>query len=78
MTHVHSLPAEWLPVSNAPSDADLEVCVMDYDGIIHALVFPCLCSVCAAKVVLGRRCGAAHQSAGDLEAHRRIRARIGP
>jgi hypothetical protein len=23
-----------------------------------------LCSVCAAKVVLGRRCGAAHQSAG--------------
>ena len=35
-----------------------------------------LCSICAAKVVLGRRCGAAHQSAGDLEAHRRTRARM--
>jgi hypothetical protein len=41
MANVHPLPAEWLPVSIAPSDADLEVCVMDYDGIIHALVFPC-------------------------------------
>src|ERR1019366_5293797 len=41
MTHVHSLPAEWLPVSIAPIDADLEVCVMDFDGILHALVFPC-------------------------------------
>ena len=37
---MHSLPAEWLPVSNAPSDRDLEVCVLDYDGIVHALVFP--------------------------------------
>jgi hypothetical protein len=41
MTHVHSLLEQWLPVSIAPSDADLEVCVMDYDGILHALVFPC-------------------------------------
>ena len=41
MTHVHSLPAEWLPISIAPSDANLEVCVMDYDGLIHALAFPC-------------------------------------
>ena len=41
MTHVHSLFAEWLPVSIAPSDADLEVCVMDFDGIVHALAFPC-------------------------------------
>jgi hypothetical protein len=38
---MHSLPAEWLPVSIAPSDRDLEVCVLDYDGIVHALVFPC-------------------------------------
>ena len=38
---MHSLPAEWLPVSIAPSDADLEVCVLDYDGIVHALAFPC-------------------------------------
>jgi hypothetical protein len=36
-----SLPAEWLPVSIAPSDRDLEVCVLDYDGIVHALAFPC-------------------------------------
>ena len=41
MTHVHPLTAEWLPVSIAPFDVDLEVCVMDYDGIVHALVFPC-------------------------------------
>jgi hypothetical protein len=33
--------AEWLPVSIAPSDGDLEVCVLDYDGIVHALEFPC-------------------------------------
>jgi hypothetical protein len=41
MIRAHSQPAEWLPVSIAPSDADLEVCVMDYDGIVHALEFPC-------------------------------------
>jgi hypothetical protein len=40
MTRIHSLPEKWLPVSIAPSDADLEVCVMDNHGI-HALVFPC-------------------------------------
>jgi len=39
MCPVHSLPEKWLPVSIAPSDADLEVCVMDERGI-HALVFP--------------------------------------
>ena len=38
---MHSLPAEWLPVSIAPFDGDLEVCALDYDGIVHALVFPC-------------------------------------
>jgi hypothetical protein len=32
-------PDKWLPVSIAPSDADLEVSVMDTRGI-HALVFP--------------------------------------
>ena len=32
--------AEWLPVSIAPSDGeDLELCVMDYDGIILALTY---------------------------------------
>jgi hypothetical protein len=41
MAHIHPLRAEWLPVSIAPSDAVLEVCVMDYDGIVHALAFPC-------------------------------------
>jgi hypothetical protein len=41
MTRILSQRAEWLPVSVAPSHADLEVCVIDYDGIIHALVFPC-------------------------------------
>jgi len=38
---MHSLPAEWFPVAIAPTDADLEVCTLGYDGIVHALVFPC-------------------------------------
>ena len=42
MPHIHSLTAEWLPVSIAPSDGeDLEVCVMDYDGIVLALTYAC-------------------------------------
>ena len=32
--------AEWLPVSSAPFDRDLEVAVIDGDGP-HTLVFPC-------------------------------------
>jgi hypothetical protein len=40
MTHVYSLPYKWVRVSIAPSDADLEVCVINNRGI-HALVFPC-------------------------------------
>ncbi len=40
-TGVWAGAAKWLPVSIAPSDGDLEVCVIDYDGIIHALVYPC-------------------------------------
>jgi hypothetical protein len=38
---MHSLPAEWLPASVAPTDRDLEVCILGYDGIVHALVAPC-------------------------------------
>ena len=38
---MHNLPAEWLPVSVAPSDRNLEVCVLTYDGMVHALEFPC-------------------------------------
>ncbi|SDA61915.1 hypothetical protein SAMN02927914_01776 [Mesorhizobium qingshengii] len=30
----------WQPISNAPFDRDLELAVIDGDGI-HALVFPC-------------------------------------
>ena len=42
MTNIHSLTAEWLPVSIRPSDdEDLEICVMDYDGIVVALSYPC-------------------------------------
>jgi len=40
MARVYSLPQKWLPIAIAPSDADLEVCVMDGKRI-HALVFPC-------------------------------------
>lgn len=39
MSGIYSLPEKWLPISIAPSDADLEVCVMDKSDI-HALVFP--------------------------------------
>ena len=41
MTDIHSLPAEWLPVSIAPYDVDLEICIMDYDGIVQALAYSC-------------------------------------
>lgn len=39
MNDVYSLPEKWLPISIAPPDVDLEICVMDKFGI-HALVFP--------------------------------------
>lgn len=38
---MHLSSAEWLPVASAPSDRELEVCVLDYDGMVHALMFPC-------------------------------------
>ena len=42
MTHIQALSAEWLAVSTARSGAEeLEVCVMDYDGIVLALPYPC-------------------------------------
>jgi hypothetical protein len=40
MVEVHKLPDKWLPISIAPEDSDLEVCVIDKQGV-HALVFPC-------------------------------------
>jgi hypothetical protein len=40
MAKIHSLPEKWLPVSIAPSDGDLEVCVIE-NGEVYALVFPC-------------------------------------
>jgi hypothetical protein len=39
MPNVHPLPEKWLPVSIAPLDADLEVCVIDKGGV-HTLIFP--------------------------------------
>jgi hypothetical protein len=40
MAEIHQLPDNWLPVSIAPSDTDLEVGVMDKRGDVVALVFP--------------------------------------
>jgi len=40
MMEALSPPDKWLPVSIAPRDVDLEVCVMEH-GRAHALVFPC-------------------------------------
>jgi hypothetical protein len=37
---VDEVTMEWQRVDTAPFDRDLEVAVIDYDGI-HALVFPC-------------------------------------
>jgi len=39
MGQIHSMPEKWLLVSIAPSDTDLEVGVMDKNGV-HALIFP--------------------------------------
>lgn len=36
---MHSSSAEWLPVASAPPDRELEVCILDYDGMVHALMF---------------------------------------
>ena len=33
------MPEKWLPVSIAPEDADLEVCVIE-QSLPHALIFP--------------------------------------
>jgi|KBSMisStaDraftv2_1062788.scaffolds.fasta_scaffold692330_2 hypothetical protein len=38
---MHTLSAEWLPASVPPPDGDLEICVLAYDGTVHALTFPC-------------------------------------
>jgi hypothetical protein len=40
MARIHQLPRQWQPISTAPADRDLEVCVIDRKGV-HALVFPC-------------------------------------
>jgi hypothetical protein len=40
MAQIHRSSGEWLPITAAPSDGDLEVCVIDRRGT-HALVFPC-------------------------------------
>jgi hypothetical protein len=39
MAEIHDMPDRWLPVSIAPKNAGLEVCVIDKRGI-HALVYP--------------------------------------
>jgi hypothetical protein len=39
MVDICSLPEKWLPVSIAPPNIDLEVCVMDRSAV-HALIFP--------------------------------------
>jgi hypothetical protein len=39
MADLHRLSEKWLPVSIAPTNTDLEVCVIDNNDI-HALIFP--------------------------------------
>jgi hypothetical protein len=36
-----AVSAEWRPASTAPSDRDLEICALDFDGIVHTVPFPC-------------------------------------
>jgi hypothetical protein len=38
---MHLRSPEWLPASVAPTDTELEVCVLALDGMVHALSFPC-------------------------------------
>ena len=40
MAQIHSLPRTWQEILSAPTGVDLEVCVIDKQGV-HALVFPC-------------------------------------
>jgi hypothetical protein len=40
MAPVHPLPEKWLPVSIAPTDSDLEVCVIE-KGVVYPLICPC-------------------------------------
>ena len=40
LSGVHNLTMEWQPIATAPFDRDLELAVINYDGV-HALVFPC-------------------------------------
>ena len=39
-TDAKMLPSQWLPVSIAPADTLVEVCVIDNRGV-HAFMFPC-------------------------------------
>lgn len=34
-------PEEWLSVSVIPPDGELEVGIIDYDGVVVALPYPC-------------------------------------
>ena len=38
---MHAATAGWQPTSIAPRDRDLEICALDFDGIVHALPYPC-------------------------------------
>ena len=38
---MHAVSSEWLPAATAPPDRDIEICALDFDGIVHALPFPC-------------------------------------
>jgi hypothetical protein len=51
MTSVHLLPDKWLPVSIAPSDTDLEVCVIDKHGIHAPNRQPSLGSTSGGKII---------------------------
>ncbi|RXG91725.1 hypothetical protein CWO91_05200 [Bradyrhizobium genosp. SA-3] len=35
------ISTEWQSTSTAPLDGDLEICALDFDGIVHSLPFPC-------------------------------------
>jgi len=37
---MHAASAGWQPTSIAPPDRDLEICALDFDGIVHVLPHP--------------------------------------
>lgn len=41
MAATQSASREWLPISATPAEGELEIGIIDYDGLVVALPYPC-------------------------------------